>query len=72
MAGNMWGSPRGKNLKLLAVRPEGHSPLLPPLLDKEHAVSVVRHDVNGPFSPLAPIFNARDSKTLTARDKARS
>ena len=65
--GRMWGSPRGKNLKLLAVRPEGNSPLLPPL-DIEHAFKAIRHYFNGQFSPLQPTFNALDIGTTTALD----
>gem|GEM_PF-4729621 len=54
-----------QNLKLLAVRPEGNSPLLPQL-DIEHAFKVIRHYLNGQFSPLQPTFNALDIGTPTA------
>ena len=55
------------NVKLLAVQPEGNSPLLP-LLDIEHAFKVIRHYFHGQFSPLQPTFNARDIGTPTTLD----
>ncbi|RZN44271.1 MAG: hypothetical protein EFT35_00130 [Methanophagales archaeon ANME-1-THS] len=55
------------NLKLLAVQPEGNSPLLP-LLNIEHAFKVIRHYFNGQFSPLQPTFNALDIGTPTVLD----